>query len=356
VPRGSHLHTVEITQLRDLSSHLGAIADADLVLVVTPGSEVVDSSRVREAYSELDGAVVVAATAVPAVDAELADAHPHTSSPYRFVAPALIGPAGALRGLGAVDEIDLTKRYLAGEDLELDVGATVFLVRDGTGTDALVVGDEVVATATGTRPPVVIGGAPQPGVARHDLARVIAYEDAVDARDDMSVVAPEIIVTPFWTPSFCSGVVHAAEAAAAWGADPTDPVPGLEVSLATISPPLFDHVEQHVGRVIVPRLRTAWPEFAWTGLQDAFVIKYVAGDAGSDLPLHHDVAQLSASVRLNDGYAGGRLEFPRQGWDNHAVDVGNLVVWPSLVTHPHRSTRVERGVKYGLTVWVRLPA
>ena len=34
---------------------------------------------------------------------------------------------------------------------------------------------------------------------------------------------------------------------------------------------------------------------------------------------------------------------------------GEFVVWPSLVTHPHRSTPVRRGVKYGLTLWWKLP-
>jgi len=67
------------------------------------------------------------------------------------------------------------------------------------------------------------------------------------------------------------------------------------------------------------------------------------------------VAQVSASVRLNDGYAGGALEFPRQGFNNASTPVGTLVAWPSLVTHPHRSVPVRRGVKYSLTVWFELP-
>jgi hypothetical protein len=35
--------------------------------------------------------------------------------------------------------------------------------------------------------------------------------------------------------------------------------------------------------------------------------------------------------------------------------VGDLVAWPSLVTHPHRGNPVTAGVKYALTIWFALP-
>ena len=72
--------------------------------------------------------------------------------------------------------------------------------------------------------------------------------------------------------------------------------------------------------------------------------------------MHHDVAQVSASLKLNDGYQGAVLDFPRQGASNLDVPVGELVVWPSLVTHPHQATPLRDGVKYGLTVWFELPS
>ena len=73
------------------------------------------------------------------------------------------------------------------------------------------------------------------------------------------------------------------------------------------------------------------------------------------LRLHHDVAQVSGSVRLNDGYEGGELVFPRQEVSNGSLPVGRLLAWPSLVTHPHAAEPVRRGVKYGLTIWFEVP-
>jgi predicted 2-oxoglutarate/Fe(II)-dependent dioxygenase YbiX len=64
---------------------------------------------------------------------------------------------------------------------------------------------------------------------------------------------------------------------------------------------------------------------------------------------------VSGSVKLNDGYTGAELEFSRQHFTNASLPVGTLLVWPSLVTHPHRSTPITSGTKYSLTLWFELP-
>jgi predicted 2-oxoglutarate/Fe(II)-dependent dioxygenase YbiX len=60
-------------------------------------------------------------------------------------------------------------------------------------------------------------------------------------------------------------------------------------------------------------------------------------------------------VKLNDDYEGAELSFPRQGVSNAGLAVGELVAWPSLVTHPHESLPIRSGVKYSLTIWCELP-
>jgi hypothetical protein len=103
-----------------------------------------------------------------------------------------------------------------------------------------------------------------------------------------------------------------------------------------------------------PAVRRWWPLVDYHGLRDAFVIKYAIG-AQEELRMHHDVAQVSASIKLNDGYEGGALDFPRQGWNTADLPVGTLVAWPSLVTHPHAGTSLVAGTKYSLTIWCELP-
>ncbi|MEO5899442.1 MAG: hypothetical protein ABIR68_04835 [Ilumatobacteraceae bacterium] len=187
-----------------------------------------------------------------------------------------------------------------------------------------------------------------------DLQQVLGYRGAVEERDGWTAVAADVVTTPFWTPSFCATIIRAAEAIGAFEPDDDDPVPGHEVSLAVISPRLFEAVQQDIGWRIWPRLREVWPYIDYHGLRDVFVIRYALGEQES-LRIHHDVAQVSASVKLNDDYIGAELAFPRQGFTNAAVPVGELLAWPSLVTHPHQTEQLRSGVKYALTVWCELP-
>jgi hypothetical protein len=190
-----------------------------------------------------------------------------------------------------------------------------------------------------------------------DLQQILGYQGAIpaDDTDDLRQVGEELYVASFWTPTFCSTVIRAAEALGAFEPQPDDPVPGHEVSLAAISPRLFEAVQDDLGMRMWPRLRQAWPFIDYYGLRDVFVIRFAPGEQES-LRIHHDVAQVSASVKLNDAYTGCELEFPRQGYTNADLQVGELLAWPSLVTHPHQATQLDTGIKYSLTIWFELPA
>ena len=186
-----------------------------------------------------------------------------------------------------------------------------------------------------------------------DLDRVLGYRGAVDNGRGVTELAPDLLVVPFWRSDFCAAVIRAAQLVG-FAPDPDDPVPGHEVSLAAISPRLYQAVQDDLGARIWPQLRETWPLIEYHGLRDAFVIRYAVGEQ-EELRQHHDVAQISASVKLDEDHAGAELRFPRQGVDNRTVPVGALLAWPSLVTHPHETAPLVRGVKHGLTIWFELP-
>ncbi|MEY2400828.1 MAG: hypothetical protein QOJ08_939 [Ilumatobacteraceae bacterium] len=188
-----------------------------------------------------------------------------------------------------------------------------------------------------------------------DLQQLLGYRGAIDERRNVEIVGPDLVVVPCWTPQFCATVVRAAEALGVFEPQPDDPVPGHEVSLANISPRLFETVQEDFGTRIWPQLQSVWPYIDYHGLRDAFVIRYARGEQES-LRIHHDVAQVSGSIKLNEGYSGADLVFPRQAFDNSAVGVGEMLAWPSLVTHPHETAQLGDGVKYALTVWFELPS
>ena len=183
---------------------------------------------------------------------------------------------------------------------------------------------------------------------------VFGYRAGIDARGGLDEVANEMVVLPFWTPDMCDAIIRAAEAVGGFEPNPDDPVPGREVSLATISPRLYENLMIDLGVRIWPQLLAKWPLIDYCGLRDAFVIRYDM-DGQRELRIHHDVAQLSASVKLNDQYTGAELDFPQQGFRNTDIPVGSLLVWPSLVTHPHQSLPLLSGTKYSLTIWFEIP-
>ena len=186
-----------------------------------------------------------------------------------------------------------------------------------------------------------------------DLQAILGYQGA-QSHGSAVEVAPDIITMPFWTPEFCATVIRAAQAAGGFEHESSDPVGSYDLSLAAISPRLFEALEQDIGARLWPAIREWWPIVDYHGLRDAFVIHYALGQQET-LRLHHDVAQVSASIKLNSGYQGAELVFPRQGFSNAEVPVGDVIAWPSLVTHPHESLPLRAGEKFSLTIWCELP-
>jgi hypothetical protein len=180
------------------------------------------------------------------------------------------------------------------------------------------------------------------------------YASGIDPKEGMRRVADEMYVMPFFKSDYCRALIDAAESTGAFESDPGDPVPGVELSIARLSPVVFEAMQNDIGMRIWPQLQTEWKYIDYHGINDAFIIKYEVGGQES-LRIHHDVAQVSMSVKLNDDYEGAALDFPRQGVSNASLAVGELLVWPSLVTHPHESLPIRGGVKYSLTIWCELP-
>lgn len=83
---------------------------------------------------------------------------------------------------------------------------------------------------------------------------------------------------------------------------------------------------------------------------EIFAVKYTL-DTQKSLKLHVDDSYITGSIKLNSNYFGGVLTFPRQKFSNMNVPVGNLLIWPSQITHPHFSSKLESGEKYSITIW-----
>ena len=377
------IHRVDAPDHAVAAAALAGAGPDDLAVVVPVGAGLIatDDAAVAETISLFDGGIAVGAATAPcgapdedaafiaALVEQVGDlpyrAHPHPLA-FGGPAPAVRALLEDLAGADGSPVGAIVDAFANGtHDLVLDLGGQVVRVLDGTGTDVVAVDG---ALAAGPERPAAVVGLPEtidalqhawtiPSAAR--LARLVDHGGlsvAAHARDLAREPAPEILTMPCWTPEACADLIALVEAANMWSPDPDDPVPGLEVSLRAVAPDLVERLQADLAATVWPRLVAHWPEVAVTPIHDAFVIRYEPGPVTDHLPLHHDIAQVSASIRLNRGYEGGELVFPRQRWDNCDLDVGDLVAWPSLVTHPHGGAPVTAGAKYGLTIWFALPA
>ena len=69
--------------------------------------------------------------------------------------------------------------------------------------------------------------------------------------------------------------------------------------------------------------------------------------------MHHDDSYITGSIKLNNDYTGAELLFPRQKFSNKDVQVGDLLLFPGEVTHPHKCAPLKSGEKYSLTMWTK---
>ena len=127
-----------------------------------------------------------------------------------------------------------------------------------------------------------------------------------------------------------------------------DKVKGQELRLREFG--LWDELQEHWNTHIYPVVHDFWNPCHMWGMRDAFLIKYEM-DKQRDLPLHNDASLVTGSVKLNDDYEGGVLEFPRQKLSNKDIPIGKCILFPGQVTHGHLSTSITKGTKYSLTIW-----
>ena len=127
-----------------------------------------------------------------------------------------------------------------------------------------------------------------------------------------------------------------------------DKVPAQELRLKQIG--LWNQLRDHWNSIVYEIVYDYWNPCHMYGLRDAFIIKYEM-DKQRSLRLHNDASLVTGSIKLNDDYEGGILEFPRQGITNKDIPIGKCILFPGQVTHGHTSTELLSGIKYSLTIW-----
>lgn len=159
----------------------------------------------------------------------------------------------------------------------------------------------------------------------------------------------DIIIIDFMSKDMCNKLIEMCENQS-FRQLSYDKVPGMELRIREIDELLFQDLQKHWNKIVYDIVAKFWHPCHMWGLRDAFVIKYDM-DGQRSLPVHTDASLVTGSIKLNDDYDGGELYFPRQGYSNLKVEVGQCILFPGQCSHGHTSTELLRGNKYSLTLW-----
>ena len=193
------------------------------------------------------------------------------------------------------------------------------------------------------------------------MSMIVDYRKAIHPQCGKEVkVYKDIIITPFYTTEFCDELVEMSEfyskkftssvyylkdhAHDMIGTSPWD-----SLYFSRISYILFEEFCEHYKKYICPVLEQQFHPETISGWFSPMIIRY--SRKGQNIGLHNDVSLFTLNVKLNTGFEGCELEFPRQGWSNKDIPKGWCFVWPSKPTHPHRANPLISGTKYTLSSW-----
>lgn len=340
-----------------MKQYLSTLSEDTIVMFIDGYDTFIAASReeILNRYLGFNKEIVFSAEKTCWPDLSLADAHPESSTEYRYLnSGTYIGSVKALKRLFSSpiedyedDQLYMQKEFLSGaHDIALDVESYIFFCLAKAENDVVVGSKFIINKASNCTTCVIHGNG---GV------QTKQFFDALYKKwHKMDVVAldADIICIPsLFTKEWCESLIKTCEEENNWHQLPNDIVPGQEIRLNSLKDKSFrQDFHTEYTNVIAPALERYWPKLKAPRVRDLFVIKYQAGHQIS-LPLHHDMSMISAAIKLNDEYLGGALNFPRQGVTNESLNVGDAVFWPAQVSHPHESLPLESGTKYSLVLW-----
>lgn len=262
------------------------------------------------------------------------------------------------------DQLYFQKQYLSGKfDIRLDTETKLFQCVSAD-EDNIQITDEfkIKNTQTQNLPKILHGNGGEYSKEKFDHCYYQLFREELNyvhrfvCDGIIKAVGPEILLMKFMTKEMCHDMIELSEIVAKRGEGfrplPGDAYPGQEMRIRELDRNLYYAIEDNLEKYVFPALEKYYKPLKMFGVRDLFIIRYNTKTQKS-LNLHHDLSLVSGSVKLNDNYKGAELYFPRQKMHNRDIEVGDLILWPSQVTHPHESLPIYEGTKYSLVLWTR---
>lgn len=345
-----------------VKSFLETLNDNDIVMFVDGYDTFINTSydEILNRYFNFKKEIVFSAEKTCWPDKSISELFPETGG-YKFLnSGTYIGTVKYLKELFALeiqdhedDQLYAQKRYLNNLDwVSLDYESYIFLCLSGLEENTSITKNNwIVNTETNCTTCVVHGnGGEYTKRALDNLYALSSTQNIKYSDYVMRSISPDMIVIEnLFSRDWCDKVIEETNRFPFKPLD-TDSYPAQEVRLDQIDKLLLNEYIQKYYNVIVPICQNYWPKLTMYNIRDLFTIKYTLNTQKS-LRLHNDMSLVTGSMKLNDNYEGGVLNFPRQEVSNLDLKVGDMLLWPGQVTHPHESLDLISGDKYSLTMW-----
>lgn len=349
------------------------VDDNDVILFVDGYDVFINDNleSIVDQYLRFHKKVVFAAEKTCWPNVELADQFSQTKHKNNFLnSGCFMGVASEIKRMlsDAIDDADddqlyYQKAFLSRSyDVCLDHNCRLFQCV-AADEDIIAVTDEakVYNEQTDTFPKIIHGNGGEYSKEKFDHTYHLVFQPILQSvhrfvcDGKYKVIGPDILLMKFMTKEMCDDIIALAELTAkriGFQPLPDDQYPGQEIRINKMDRELYYAIEDNLQKYVYPAIEEYWNPMKMFGIRDLFIIRY-SQDTQKSLNLHNDISYVSGSVKLNNDYAGAELYFPRQGLKNTDIEVGDLILWPSQVTHPHESLPIVSGTKYSIVLWTK---
>jgi GR25 family glycosyltransferase involved in LPS biosynthesis len=198
-----------------------------------------------------------------------------------------------------------------------------------------------------------------------ELLRNIPYNEFVERfltysarlrEYDLIVDEPfeDVYTFPLFTEEFCKLLIQEANDSNKWTKKRHDYYPATDMLITELG--LQWYYQRILKEYVYPVAIHMWhlEGKGWDVMNsENFIIKYEETVQGH-LSLHHDYADISCVLALNEGYEGGGTYFSKQR-KLHKGKTGCVSIHPSQITHRHGARPVVKGERYVLVSFCRKP-
>lgn len=169
---------------------------------------------------------------------------------------------------------------------------------------------------------------------------------------DLKPLGTDILHTPFLSEDICEIILECLKEKNTWFYEAKNPHHTDDIHFKKDLPEWYAILEEGLLAVLVPATKYWDISSADIEIINMFAVRYTLSEK-TELAKHHDDSYITCSLKLNSNYEGGELFFPRQKTTNKQANVGDLLIWPGQITHPHSSLPLVSGEKYSITVWTK---